>query len=167
MPRSHILRRNGMDVATSVQLFNFISLYCISFHCDRTKLKRIQNPSARLVSRSKKQNRITHILTESSLAPHRSKNSIKDHAPYIQRYPWFAPLLHLRTRLPIHTYTVHQIFHSAAPASTPTENQNLWRKDFCLQCPNPLQPTPACPPLKQNLNSSRSNLKHIYKNRLM
>ena len=88
-----------------------------------------------------------------SLAPHQSKNPIQDYSPHIQRCPWLRSPLHLRTGLSIQTYTVPQIFHTATPTSTPTENQNLWRKDFCLQCPNPLELAPACPPLT---NKSRT-----------
>ena len=82
-----------------------------------------------------------------SLAPHQSKNPIQYYSPHIQRCPWLRSPLHLRTGLFIQTYTVPQICHTATPSSTPTENQNLWRKDFCLQCPNPLELAPACPPL--------------------
>ena len=131
---------------------------------DLTKLQRILNSAARLVSRSKKQNHITPILAELHWLPIKARIQYKIILLTFNAVHGFAP--HYISEL-VSPYKPTRSLRSSTQQLLQVPQQrtkNLVRKDFCLQCPNPLELAPACLRSQTNLELFKKLLKtHVYK----
>ena len=128
-----------------------------------TKLQRIQNSAARLVSRSKKQNHITPILTDLHWLPIKARIQYKIILLTFNAVHGFAPYY-------IQNWSLHTNLHS--PSDLPPSNSYKYpnrepkpmEKDFCLQCPTLWNSLPHALRSQTNIELFKKQLKtHLYK----